>query len=307
MNYYTKKERERSIYKVTVVGSVINLLLLLGKFAAGILGRSAAMIADAVHSLSDFVTDIIVIVFIKISGKPKDEQHKYGHGKFETLATLMIGFILMLVGAMIAYNGTKEIIAVLQGSVLESPGMIAFWAAIISIVSKEAIYRYTIIQGRKLKSDAVVANAWHHRSDALSSIGTAVGISGAVFLGQQWTVLDPIAAVIVSLFIISMSVKLMKPAIDELMEKSLSEATENEILRIVDLFDGVSGLHNLYTRKIGNGCAIEFHIRMDGGTSLENTHQKITEIERKLREHFGADTHVIIHVEPMKQKHKDKR
>mgnify|MGYP000918049985 CR=1 FL=1 len=306
MDNFTKKERERGIYKVTVVGSIINLLLVLGKFTAGILGRSAAMIADAVHSLSDFVTDIIVIVFVKISSKPKDEEHKYGHGKFETLATLMIGFILLLVGAMIAYNGTKDIIAVIKGATLESPGMIAFWAAIVSIILKEALYRYTVIQGRKLKSDVVVANAWHHRSDALSSIGTAVGIGGAVFLGQKWTVLDPVAAVVVSVFIIRTSVQLMKPAIDELMEKSLSAATESEIREIVGSFDGVSGLHNLYTRKIGNGCAIEFHIRMDGGTTLEETHRKITGIEQKLREQYGPDTHVMIHMEPVKQECKDK-
>lgn len=301
----TKKEREKGIYKVTVVGSIVNLVLVLGKFVAGILGRSAAMIADAVHSLSDFVTDIIVIVFVRISGKPKDNGHKYGHGKFETLATLMIGFILLLVGAMIAYNGAKDIIAVIKGAALESPGMIAFWAAIVSILLKEVLYRYTVAQGRKLKSDAVVANAWHHRSDAFSSIGTAVGIGGAVFLGKKWAVLDPIAAVVVSIFIIKTAIQLMKPAIDELMEKSLPETTENGIREIVGSFDGVSGLHNLYTRKIGSGCAIEFHIRMDGATTLEKTHRKITEIEQKLREQYGPDTHVMIHMEPVKQQCKD--
>lgn len=306
MEYLTGKDREKGIYKVTVVGSIVNMILLLGKFAAGILGRSAAMLADAVHSLSDFITDIIVIVFVKISGKPKDDGHKYGHGKFETLATLMIGFVLLIVGAMIAYNGSRDIIAVIKGATLESPGMIAFWAAVASVILKEGLYRYTVIQAKRLKSDTVIANAWHHRSDALSSIGTAVGIGGAVFLGQKWTVLDPIAAVAVSVFIIRIAIQLMKPAVDELMERSLPEETENDIIGIVDSFDGVSGLHNLYTRKIGNACAIEFHIRMDGSKTLDETHKKITEIETELRKRYGPDTHVMIHMEPLKQECKDK-
>ncbi|MDL2297058.1 cation diffusion facilitator family transporter [Bacteroidales bacterium OttesenSCG-928-B11] len=299
MGYLPEKKREKGIYRVTIIGSIVNLLLVIAKFIAGILGRSAAMTADAVHSLSDFISDIIVIVFVKISGKPKDEDHKYGHGKYETLATLMIGLILLVVGVMIAYNGIYDIIAVIKGAVLESPGMIAFWAALISIAFKEVLYRYTVIQGKKLKSDVVIANAWHHRSDAFSSIGTALGIGGAVFFGQQWTVLDPIAAVIVSVFIIKTAMRLMKPAVDELMERSLPEETENEIKDIANSFEGVSGLHNLCTRKIGNCCAIEFHIRMDGGIALENAHQKITKIEKALREKYGSNTHVMIHMEPI--------
>lgn len=294
----TGKEREKGIYNVTFIGSVVNLILVLGKFAAGTFGRSAAMLADAVHSLSDFVTDIIVLVFVKISGKPKDHDHKYGHGKFETLATLMIGVILLFVGGMIAYNGIKDIIVVIKGATLESPGMIAFWAAIVSIVFKELLYRYTVVQGRKLKSEVVIANAWHHRSDAFSSIGTAIGIGGAVFLGQKWTVLDPIAAVVVSIFIIHTAIQLMKPALDELMEKSLPEEIENEIKEIVNSFEGAGDLHNLYTRKIGYCYAMEFHVRMDAKSTIEEAHKNITAIEIKLREHFGPDTHIMIHMEP---------
>lgn len=296
-----KKERERDIYKVTILGGIINLILVAAKFAAGIWGRSAAMIADATHSLSDFVTDIIVVVFIRISGKPQDEDHKYGHGKFETLATLIIGFILLIVGVMIVYSGAKDIIAVIGGSTLESPGMIAFWAAVISIVLKEALYRYTVKEGKRLTSNAVIANAWHHRSDAFSSIGTAIGIGGAVFLGEKWTVLDPVAAIVVSIFILQTAIQLMKPAVDELMEKSLPKEIEDEIRTVILSFDEVSGLHNLYTRKIGNCYAIEFHIRMEGCATLEETHKKITEIETKLYEKYGPDTHVMIHVEPVKQ------
>ena len=296
----TDKERERGIYKVTVIGSVVNIVLVAFKFVAGIVGNSSAMIADAAHSLSDLITDVVIIVFVRISNTPKDKCHDYGHGKYETFATLLIGIILLAVGLGIAWNGTSAIISVVGGETLEKPGMIALYGAIITIVSKEILYRYTIIQARKLKSDALTANAWHHRSDGLTSIATTIGIGGAIFLGDKWTILDPLAAMFVSIFIIVMAVKLMKPCIDELMEKSLSDDVENEIIAIVEAFDGVSDLHNLHTRKIGTNFAIEFHIRMDGKTSLTDTHNKISEIEHRLKEHYGLRTHVIIHVEPVK-------
>ena len=168
--------REKGIYRVTIVGSVVNFLLLLFKFFAGIAGHSAAMLADAVHSLSDFVTDIIVIVFVRISSKPEDEGHDYGHGKYETLATAIIGIVLLFVGFGIFWNGASSIYRFLHGGSLQEPGMLALIAALVSIAFKEALYRYTVFRGKKLNSRAVVANAWHHRSDALSSIGTAIGI-----------------------------------------------------------------------------------------------------------------------------------
>jgi cation diffusion facilitator family transporter len=296
----TESERERGIYKVTIVGSIVNILLLLFKFAAGIIGHSSAMIADAVHSLSDFFTDVIVIIFVRISNKPKDKGHDYGHGKFETFATLLIGTVLLLVGSGILWNGGFAILKVIGGETLPRPGMPALVAAIISVVAKEILYQYTVIRGRRLKSDAVVANAWHHRSDALSSIATTAGIGGAIILGERWTILDPIAALLVSVLIIKTALQLIKPCVEELTEKSLPDSTECEIIQIVESFDGVSDIHNLHTRKIGSTCAIEFHIRMDGSTSLTETHGKTTEIELRLKERFGLNTHVIIHTEPDK-------
>ena len=195
-------DRGREIYKVTFVGGVVNVVLLLFKFIAGILGHSAAMVADAVHSLSDFVTDIVVLVFVHISGKPKDKSHDYGHGKYETLAMTIIGIALLAVAIGIIYSGTTKIILWLNGETLEAPGMLALWAALLSIVLKEAVYRYSMVKARELNSQAVEANAWHHRSDALSSVGTAVGIGGAIFLGQRWTVLDAFASVVVGAFIV---------------------------------------------------------------------------------------------------------
>lgn len=295
-----KSSREKGIYKVTIVGSIVNFLLLVFKFFAGIAGHSAAMLADAVHSLSDFTTDIVVIVFVRIAGKPEDKGHDYGHGKYETLATAIIGLLLLCVGFGIFWNGASSIYTFLRGGQLESPGVVALVAALVSIVSKEILYQYTVIQGKKLNSQAVIANAWHHRSDALSSIGTAIGIGGAILLGDHWRVLDPVAAVVVSFFIMKVSVRLLIPCVDELLEKSLPEDVEKEIEQTVLSFPGVSQPHHLRTRRIGNYYAIELHVRMDGKITLEEAHSTATAIENKLKEMFGKGTHVGIHVEPTK-------
>ena len=292
--------REKQIFRVTFLGSVANLLLVVFKFIAGIVGHSAAMIADAVHSLSDFVTDIIVIIFVAISGKPEDSDHSYGHGKYETLATAVIGIILFFVGVGILISGIKAIVGALQGEPLQAPSLLALIAAVISIVVKEALYRYTVKRGKALGSSSVVANAWHHRSDALSSIGTAIGIGGAVFLGEQWRILDPIAAVVVSIFIIKVAVELIKPCIDELVERSLPEEVEQRIHALILQSPQVSSPHHLRTRRIGSCIAIEVHIRMDGQISLSEAHQVASDIERRLKAEFGEKTHIGIHMEPTK-------
>lgn len=292
--------REAGIYRVTLVGSVVNLLLLVFKFVAGILGHSAAMLADAVHSLSDFVTDIIVIVFVRISSKPEDEGHDYGHGKYETLATAIIGLILLFVGFGILWNGATSIWDFWQGGELKEPGMLALWAALVSILFKELLYQYTVLKGRRLNSQAVVANAWHHRSDALSSIGTAVGIGGAILLGEQWLILDPLAAVVVSLFIMKVAIQLLVSCVEELLEKSLPAEVEEKIKQEILSFPGVTSPHHLRTRRIGSSYAIEVHIRMDGQITLEEAHRTATAIENRLKSEFGSRTYINIHVEPVK-------
>ena len=292
--------REAGIYRVTLVGSVVNLLLLVFKFVAGILGHSAAMLADAVHSLSDFVTDIIVIIFVRISSKPEDEGHDYGHGKYETLATAIIGLVLLFVGFGILWNGATSIWDFWQGGELKEPGMLALWAALASILFKELLYQYTVLKGRRLNSQAVVANAWHHRSDALSSIGTAVGIGGAILLGEQWLVLDPLAAVVVSLFIMKVAIQLLVPCVEELLEKSLPAEVEEKIKQEILSFPGVTSPHHLRTRRIGSSYAIEVHIRMDGQITLEEAHHTATAIENRLKSEFGSRTYINIHVEPVK-------
>lgn len=292
--------REKEIYKVTLWGGAVNLLLLVFKFVAGVTAHSSAMIADAVHSLSDFVTDIVVIAFVRISGKPQDEDHEYGHGKYETFATALIGAALLIVGIGIFTDSASGIVGFMLGEHLEAPGMLAFVAALVSVLSKEAVYRYTVIKGRRLNSKAVIANAWHHRSDALSSIGTMAGIGGAIFLGDTWRVLDPLAALVVSLFVIRVAWQLVKPSIDELLEKSLPKEMEDTITAVILSFKGVRSPHHLRTRYIGNTIAIEVHIRLDGSMTLSEAHDITKGIEAALKEKFGERTHIGIHMEPWK-------
>ena len=292
------RERQKEIYKVTLLGGIVNVVLLVFKFVAGILGHSAAMVADAIHSLSDFITDLIVLVFVYISGKPQDKSHDYGHGKYETLALIFIGIALLAVAIGIFNNGAHKIAAWYNGEQLPAPGMLAFWAAIISIILKELTYRYTIRKARQLDSTSMEANAWHHRSDALSSIGTAVGIGGAVLLGKRWTVLDPLASVVVGAFIAKVSFDLIHKGIGELMEKSLPDEVEDEIMRIAASEPDVIEPHDLKTRRIGNRYAIELHILMSGDITLAKAHDHADSIESQLKEKFGENTHIAIHMEP---------
>ena len=292
--------REKEIYKVTLVGSAGNVALLTFKFIAGVMGHSSAMIADAVHSLSDFITDVIVLAFVHVSAKPQDKDHDYGHGKYETFATFIIGLALIAAATGIIVSGVAKLIDWAGGKQLAAPGWLALAAAIISILVKEILYHYTVRSGKRLDSQALVANAWHHRSDALSSIGTTVGIGGAILLGNRWTVLDPLASVVVGAMLVKVSVDLMRSSVGELTESSLSSEIEQEIEDIIRSFPDVSEPHNLRTRRIGNRFAIEAHVRMDGNASLNAAHDRATAIEQRLRERFGPQTHITIHMEPLK-------
>lgn len=297
-----QKSREREIYKVTIIGTLVNALLVIIKFLAGIFGRSSALVADAVHSLTDFITDLIVLVFVRISGKPCDKDHEYGHGKYETLATLVIGIFLAVAGIGLLVNGVKLVIDSINGEVLPEPTWAALMVAVISIVSKEVLFRYTAIQGKRLKSDAMMANAWHHRSDAISSLGTLAGVGGAMFLGEKWRILDPLAAVVVSFFIIKAGYDIIKPSINELLEGALPDDQTAQIAEIIRATEGVDEFHNLRSRKIGNVIAIDVHVMMDGRMTLDEAHDIATGIEREIRKNFGEESLIYIHMEP-KRKH----
>lgn len=278
----------------------VNMILFAFKLVAGIIGRSGAMIADAVHSASDFVTDIVVLAFVRISAKPRDDDHKWGHGKYETLASLIIGVALFAVGIEILIDSAEKIAAVAAGEVLPRPGAIAIIAAAVSILAKEALYQWSVRVGKQLDSPSVVANAWHHRSDALSSIGALLGIGCAYFLGEKWRIADPIAAIVVAALIIKVAYDLCRTALAELLEKSLPRDVEDEILAIISAMPNVYKPHNLRTRRIGANIAIEVHIRVDGSMTVHDSHEISRDIEQALREKYGAQTAVAIHVEPLK-------
>ena len=290
--------REKEIYKVTIVGSAGNVALLTFKFIAGVMGHSSAMIADAVHSLSDFITDVIVLAFVHVSAKPQDVSHDYGHGKYETFASFIIGLALLAAATGIIVSGVAKVIDWAGGEQLAAPGWLALVAAVVSIMVKEVLYQYTVRRGKRLDSQAMIANAWHHRSDAFSSIGAALGIGGAILLGNRWTVLDPLASVVVGGILVKVSIDLLRSSMGELTEHSLSSDVEKEIENIIRSFPDVSEPHNLRTRRIGNRIAIEAHVRMDGNTSLTAAHDRATAIEQAIRQRFGQQTHVTIHMEP---------
>ncbi len=294
------KTREKQITRVTLIGSIVNLLLTVIKIIAGIVGKSGAMIADGIHSLSDLASDIVILIFVPIAGRAKDKNHQYGHGKFETLATLVVSLILMFVAIKLVTNSTKSIISALSGNILPKPGYIALTAAIISIVSKEILYQYTALVARRTNSSVCRANAWHHRSDALSSIGSLVGIGGAVILGNRWTILDPVAAVIIGLMILFVAIKMAKAPIEELMEKSLDEETEKEICNVILATEGVQNMHNLKTRRNGQSKIIDCHIRVKRTISIVEAHDIATNVEKNLKHKFGNETQTSIHIEPEK-------
>lgn len=295
-----QETREQAIYKVTWIGFFVNVLLSVGKLIAGFVGRSGAMIADGVHSVSDFATDIVVLLFVRISAKPKDEDHDYGHGKYETLATVVIGVALAAVAIGILVDSAERIAQVLRGESIARPGIVALVAAAVSIVAKEALYWYTMLTAKRVDSPALKANAWHHRSDAFSSIGTLIGIGGAYFLSEQWRVLDPIAAIVVGALIIKVAYDLVMPGLNELLERSLPKEQEDEIVALVLADKRLSDVHNLKTRRIGAGIAVELHVRVRGEMTVNESHAITRNIEQLLRQQYGDRTQVIIHIEPLK-------
>lgn len=292
--------REKEIYRVTIAGTVVNVLLTVFKFVAGVLGASAAMIADAVHSLSDLLTDFVVLLFVKLSSRPADSDHPYGHGKYETLATAMVAIALLAAGGVLLSEGVQKIVAAIHGEQLVMPGKIALWAALVSIAAKEGVYWLTIAVAKRVDSSALRANAWHHRTDALSSVATALGIGCALLFGGKWAILDPIAAVLVSVFILVAAAKLLYEAVQDLLEKSLPKEVEQEIREIVEADHDMSELHNLRTRRVGAVYSIEMHLRMRGSTSLYEAHRHSMLLEQRLRKRFGQDTLISVHLEPYK-------
>jgi cation diffusion facilitator family transporter len=293
-----EKLRVEKATKATWVCIITNLLLSIAKLLAGIFGRSAALVADGIHSLSDFLTDIVVIISFKLSARPADHTHDYGHRKFETVAAALIGIMLLFAGLGILWHGVRTITLTITGAALAAPHPFALAVAIISFFANEAIYFYNVRVGKEIESDAVIANAWHHRSDSLSSFGTVLGIGGAIFLGEHWRILDPIAAVIVSIFIIHVAAKTLFKSLNQLTEQALPDEKKRKIRELATSIRDVTHPHHLRTRYIGNIAAIDMHIRVPKTMNIVEAHELATEVERKLKHEFGKESFVSIHIEP---------
>ncbi|MDO4790388.1 MAG: cation diffusion facilitator family transporter [Porphyromonas sp.] len=294
-------ERKREIYKVTLIGAIGNVILPVIKGVIGVLTGSGALIADAVHSATDLVTDAVVLFCTRIAAKPSDDDHAYGHGKYEVIASAIISLSLLVVGAFILAKSVEILYRFFaEGVMIAQPGAIAIWAALISILAKEVLFRYTIRVARKVNSEAVKANAWHHRSDALSSVGVFIGLSAAYFLGEGARFMEPLSAIFVAVLIIKVGMEIGMNALRELSEKALPVETEREILEIVERVEGVFNPHNLRTRKVGQRIAIEVDIMVDGQMTVERSHCLTELVEATLRKRYGEETHIVIHVEPNK-------
>ena len=290
--------REKEIRNITLWGSAVNVLLTVFKLIAGSLGHSAAMIADGMHSLSDLVGDVVVLVFTHISSKGKDRDHSFGHGKFETLATLIVSLLLIIVGANLMGDGIQSIWGIYRGETIPQPGYLALLAAVVSIAAKEMLYQATVRVGKQTGSTVVIANAWHHRSDAFSSIGSLIGIGGAIALGNKWTVLDPLASCAISIAIIVVGVRMATPSLAELMEASLPEEVLQGIIDTASAVKGVNNIHELKTRRNGMSYIIDAHIAVDPTISIVEAHDIATNVEEALRRKYGKETQINIHVEP---------
>lgn len=282
---------------VTWVGFWANVALSVLKVLAGVFGRSSAMIADGVHSASDLLTDVAVLIVIGASRKKADKSHAYGHGKIETFVTFLIALLLGGVGAGIFIDGLKRAIDCLHGMVIPQPGWIALAMAVLSILAKEWLFRYTRRAARRIHSSAMEANAWHHRSDAFSSLATLVGIAGAMFFGERWRILDPLAAVFVSVLIFIMAYKMAKQSAAELLEATLPKEITTEMVKIIAATPGVRAFHHFRTRQNGNTKIIDLHIKLDPELSLVKAHDIATDVERRLKERYDPVV-VNVHMEP---------
>lgn len=283
---------------VTLLGALINVVLASAKLAGGFFLRSSALLADGVHSFSDLITDGAVLLGVQAAQRPADDDHAFGHGRYETLSSLFVGVMLITAGVSIGTHAVRQVLVLFHGGVLPPPSIEAAAVAGIAIIVKEVLFHVTYRVGTALDSPAVVANAWHHRSDALSSIAATVGIGAAATLGDRWVIMDPLAALLVTVMILVVAGKILYQALRELTDAALSEAECNEIISIANSVAGVRDPHGLRTRRLGRTIAVEIHIRVDGETSVRSAHAIASTVEQDIRHRFGSHSSVITHIEP---------
>ncbi len=284
--------------RVSVISMATNVILTLLKLAAGLIARSGAMISDAVHSASDIFSGLIVLIGVRISSKAPDEGHPYGHERFECVAALLLSGVLAVVGGTIGVNAVKDII---NGTVQEAPGILALVAAVVSIVTKETLFWYTRGYAKRYRSTALHAEAWHQRSDALSSIGALIGIAGA---RMGVPVMEPIASCIIALFILRVAVRIFRDAVDQMVDHSASEETEAAFRTTAMEQPGVQGVELLRTRMFGNRVYVDLEIAADPGLSLAAAHEIAERVHDAIEQTYPDVKHIMVHVNPAKEQGK---
>lgn len=287
--------------RVTWLSIILNTLLMCAKLFVGIVANSGAVIADALHSASDFITDFTVMVGMRLAKKPQDDDHPYGHGKYETLAAVIVGIFLCGIGLLIAYSSGETIVkAIAFNEYPEQPELLALWISIISIILKEGLFQITIHVATQTKSTALTANAWHHRSDALTSIATAVGVGIAALLGGKWILLDPVAAAIVGIILLKIAWTIVCESLDHLLEHGMTPEENKQILDILHTDAELTEPHHIRARRVGTVAVIELHFRVSPKMTVYESHLIASRVEERLCEVFGTDAIVTIHVEPAK-------
>lgn len=289
----TKKDKKIAM-RVSVVSIIVNVVLSLFKLIAGIFAASGAMISDAIHSASDVFSTFIVIIGVNISAKKADNEHQYGHERLECVASIILAVILAETGIGIGISGLDKIFGGNYEN-LEIPGMLALIAAVVSIAIKEWMFWYTRAAAKKINSGALMADAWHHRSDALSSIGAFIGILGAR-LG--FPILDPIASVVICLFIVKAAFDIFKDAIDKMIDKSCDKETVDKIADVIRKQDGVEGIDDLKTRLFGTKIYVDVDISADGNITLTQAHQIAEDVHTSIEQTFPTVKHCMVHVNP---------
>ena len=289
-----RHEFRRTALKISMVSIIGNALLSIFKMFAGILARSGAMVSDAVHSASDVFSSIIVIIGVKLSSKASDKDHPYGHERFECVAAIVLAVILLISGLFIGHTAIEKI-SQERAPDITVPGLLALIAAVVSILCKEAMYWYTRSYAKRFDSGALMADAWHHRSDALSSVGALIGIAGA---RMGYPLLDTAASLVICIFIFKAAYNIFMDAIGKMVDRSCSEDTEREIAACAAAQDGVLGVDLIHTRVFGNKIYVDIEIRADGRMSLEESHEIASRVHNAIEEKFVKVKHIMVHVNP---------
>lgn len=292
---------EKTAVRVSALSIIGNVILSLFKLFAGIVAHSSAMVSDAVHSASDVFSSIVVIIGVKLSAKASDKDHPYGHERFECVAAIVLAMILCITGLFIGYNAIGQLTAEDRGAIA-APGVLALVAAVVSIIVKEAMYWFTRCYAKRLDSGALMADAWHHRSDALSSVGALIGIVGA---RMGATLLDTVASLVICVFILKAAYDIFRDATSKMVDRSCSEETEAELRRCAAEQDGVLGVDMIHTRVFGNRIYVDIEISADGAITLSESHEIAERVHNAIEANFEKVKHIMVHVNPAGSEHEE--